>query len=133
MAIRRLRERQKLVLNKLTEYRSMALARKRGQDCGEDAQMWLLTIERTYKLLLAEAPEKARYMNRMFGLEHPVPRRKCAHERVAQLSRELCCSEATLYNWREEIVSLVLYGALETGLLTLYDTGKCGRGPKSAV
>ena len=133
MAIQRVCALHKAVLARLNEYRKAAHQRKKGASCDARTQLWLDVIEHAYALLCTEEPIKARLMSRLFGLEHPVPRRKGANERIRSLAIELCCSEATLYNWRDEIVTLVLLGGIEAGLIRLYDAGNGGLDGKDAV
>ena len=85
------------------------------------------------KLLQEEDPLKEKFMARLFGLDIVIPRRKTARERMIKLSLELHCSEATLYNWRAEIVELVLYGAIEAKLIQPFCGGKSGRAPKNVL
>ena len=56
-------------------------------------------------------------MCRLFGLETPIPRSQPTRARLIQLGRELAVSESTLYKWREDIFEIVLYAAIESGLI----------------
>ena len=40
--------------------------------------------------------------------------------RMMHLSVEMCVSESTLYKWREDILEIVLYAAIEAGLVGLF-------------
>ena len=56
-------------------------------------------------------------MSRLFGLETAIPRNQPARARMIQLGLDLAVSESTLYKWREDIFEIVLYAAIETGLI----------------
>jgi len=57
-------------------------------------------------------------MCRLFGLETPVPRNQPTSERMIKLSIDLSVGESTLYKWREDILEIVLYAAIEAGLIS---------------
>jgi hypothetical protein len=40
--------------------------------------------------------------------------------RMIHLSTEMSVSESTLYKWREDILEIVLYAAMETGVVGLF-------------
>ncbi len=56
-------------------------------------------------------------MCRLFGLETPIPRSQPTRARMIQLGLELAVSESTLYKWREDVFEIVLYAAIESGLI----------------
>ena len=78
---------------------------------------WTRAIDEARAYLCAANPTKERFMCRLFGLETPVPRCRTARERMIKLSMELTVSESTLYKWREDILEIVLYAAIEAGLV----------------
>ena len=57
-------------------------------------------------------------MVRLFGLETPVPRSRSTRERMLKLAMELCVSESTLYKWREDVLEIVLYAAIDAGVVS---------------
>ena len=57
-------------------------------------------------------------MCRLFGLETAIPRNQATRTRMILLGQELNVSESTLYKWREDIFEIVLYAAIEAGLLS---------------
>ena len=67
-----------------------------------------------------ENPLKERFMSRLFGLDTPLPRSQPTRARMIRLSLELSVSESTLYKWREDILEIVLYAAIEAGLAGLF-------------
>ena len=56
-------------------------------------------------------------MTRLFGLEAPLPRGQPMRARLVRLCADLNVSESTLYKWREDVLEIVLYAAIESGLL----------------
>lgn len=78
---------------------------------------WICAIDAARAYFAATDPAKERFMCRLFGLESSVPRRQPTRERMIRLSIELCVSESTLYKWREDIFEIVLYAAIEEGLM----------------
>lgn len=93
-------------------YRSTALRSERGAVLG-----WLRAIDAARAYFRGIDPVKERFMVRLFGLETPLPRSQSTRERMIRLGMELCVSESTLYKWREDIFEIVLYAAIEAGLL----------------
>ncbi len=81
---------------------------------------WVRAIDAARAYLRAENPTKERFMSRLFGLETPLPRGQPVRARMIRLSMDLCVSESTLYKWREDILNLVLYAAIEAGLTCLF-------------
>lgn len=133
MAVERITEMRKQTIGQLMEYRrSCALVRNREEGYRQ-ARAWVRAIARVRRVLKAEEPEKERFMTRLFGLEHPVPQRRTARRLLLALAQEMNCSEATLYNWRAEIVELTLYAAIEAGLFQPFSAGKGGRARKKAL
>ncbi|MPN56869.1 hypothetical protein SDC9_204562 [bioreactor metagenome] len=59
-------------------------------------------------------------MTRLFGLETPLPRSQPMRARMIRLGGELSVSESTLYKWREDILEIVLYAAMEAGVVGLF-------------
>lgn len=133
MAIARVAEMRRETLKQLLGYRrSLAVLRTRGADYRR-ARAWVRVIARVRRVLGEEDPEKERFMTQMFGFDHPAPQRRTSRKLLLALAQELNCSEATLYNWRAEIVELVLLAAIEAGLFHPFQGGKGGRARKKAL
>lgn len=81
---------------------------------------WIRAIDSARIYLRAQNPAKERYMTRLFGLETPLPRSQPMRARLIRLSEEMCVSESTLYKWREDILEVVLYAAMEAGVIGLF-------------
>ncbi len=134
MAVQRILDMRRQALCELTEYRRNCLALRRdGQKERQQTRAWLKVIACAREALMEEEPLKGQFMTQMFGLDHAIPRRKTARERLLMLAREMNCAEATLYNWRAEIVELVLYGAIEEGLIRPFQEGRGGRARKKTI
>jgi hypothetical protein len=76
---------------------------------------WVRAIDAARAYFRAANPIKERFMSRLFGLETPLPRGQPVRARMIRLSLELSVSESTLYKWREDIMEVVLYAAIESG------------------
>jgi len=81
---------------------------------------WIRAIDAARVYLRAQNAAKERYMTRLFGLETPLPRSQPMRARMIHLSLEMCVSESTLYKWREDIFEIVLYAAMEAGVVGLF-------------
>ena len=93
-------------------YRSPALRAENAAIPG-----WIRVIDAARAYFHATNPTKERFMSRLFGLETVIPRNQPARARMIQLGLDLAVSESTLYKWREDIFEIVLYAAIETGLI----------------
>jgi hypothetical protein len=96
-------------------YRSSAIRAEGGEMLA-----WIRVIESARIYLRAQNPAKERFMTRLFGLETPLPRNQSMRARMILLSSEMCVSESTLYKWREDILEIVLYAAMEAGIVGLF-------------
>ena len=96
-------------------YRSSAIRAEGGAMLA-----WIRAIDAARGYLRAQNPAKERYMTRLFGLETPLPRSQPMRARMIHLSLEMCVSESTLYKWREDILEIVLYAAMEAGVVGLF-------------
>lgn len=96
-------------------YRSSAIRAEGGEMLA-----WIRAIDSARIYLRAQNPAKERYMTRLFGLETPLPRSQPMRARLIRLSEEMCVSESTLYKWREDILEVVLYAAMEAGVIGLF-------------
>lgn len=100
---------------------------------------WVRAIDSARVYLRAQNPAKERYMTRLFGLEAPLPRGQPMRARLIRLCTEMSVSESTLYKWREDILEIVLYAAMEAGVVGLFgireteDTPKRGAEEEQAV
>ena len=81
---------------------------------------WIRAIESARAYLRVQSPAKERFMTRLFGLDTPLPRSQPTRARMLRLSQELNVSESTLYKWREDILEIVLYAAMEAGVVGLF-------------
>lgn len=86
----------------------------------ETMRCWVAAIDGARAALQRHYPLKARFMARCFGLDTPIPRYQSAHQRLIKLALELHTAESTLYKWREDIIELTLFGAIESGVLRPY-------------
>lgn len=96
-------------------YRSSAIRAEGGEMLA-----WIRAIDSARIYLRAQNTAKERYMTRLFGLETPLPRSQPMRARLIRLSEEMCVSESTLYKWREDILEVVLYAAMEAGVIGLF-------------
>ena len=87
---------------------------------------WMRAIDSARVYLRAQNPAKERYMCRLFGLESPLPRSQPMRARMVHLSAEMSVSESTLYKWREDILEIVLYAAMEAGVVGLFRIREAG-------
>ena len=87
---------------------------------GGEMLAWVRAIDSARTYLRAQNPAKERFMTRLFGLETPLPRSQPTRARMIRLSQEICVSESTLYKWREDILEVVLYAAMEAGVVCLF-------------
>ena len=87
---------------------------------------WMRAIDSARVYLRAQNPVKERYMCRLFGLEAPLPRSQPMRARMMHHSVEMCVSESTLYKWREDILEIVLYAAMEAGVVGLFGIREAG-------
>lgn len=81
---------------------------------------WVRAIDSARMYLRAQNPVKERYMSRLFGLDAPLPRGQPVRARLVRLCEEMNVSESTLYKWREDILEVVLYAAMEAGVVGLF-------------
>ena len=98
--------------NTLRAYRNPA---QRAEDA--TAYGWVCAIDAARAYFHAKDPLKERFMVRLFGLETAIPRNQLTRARMLQLEEELCVTVSTLYKWREDVLEIVLYAAIESGLL----------------
>lgn len=96
-------------------YRSTAIRSEGGAMLG-----WVRAIDAARGYLRAVNPQKERYMVRLFGLDAPLPRGQPVRARLVRLCTEMNVSESTLYKWREDILEIVLYAAMEAGVVGLF-------------
>ena len=101
--------------NQSRVYRAAALRAQRGKVIG-----WCRAIDAARAYFLAADPVKERFMCRLFGLDTPLPRSQPTRARLIRLSLELSVSESTLYKWREDILEIVLYAAIEAGVVGMF-------------
>jgi hypothetical protein len=97
-------------------YRSSAIRAEGGE-----LLSWIRAIDSARLYLRTQNPIKERFMTRLFGLDTPLPRSQPMRARLIRLSVEMSVSESTLYKWREDIFEIVLYAAMEAGVVGLFD------------
>ena len=85
---------------------------------GTDPSGWVRAVDEARAYFHATDLTKERFMVRLFGLETPLPRSRSTRERMMKLAIELCVSESTLYKWREDVLEIVLYAAIEAGVVS---------------
>ena len=111
--------------------------RRRGQGVPltvkdlETMRCWVAAVDAARAMLQQLYPLKARFMARCFGLEVAIPRYQSAHQRLTKLALELHIAESTLYKWREDIIELTLFGAIESGVLQPYGLQKRDGGARA--
>ena len=108
-------------------YRSPELRANRGA-----IQGWIRAIDAARAYFRESDPIKERFMSRLFGLETAIPRNQLTRARMLQLEQELNVSESTLYKWREDIFEIVLYAAIESGLLCPFGLERNARGAEES-
>ncbi len=101
--------------NQSRVYRQAALRAERGAVVG-----WCRAIDAARAYFRTADPVKERFMCRLFGLDTPLPRSQPTRARLIRLSLELSVSESTLYKWREDILEIVLYAAIEAGVVGMF-------------
>ncbi|MDL2258763.1 hypothetical protein LJC42_06385 [Eubacteriales bacterium OttesenSCG-928-K08] len=78
---------------------------------------WVNAIEQAYEFFLLENQTKAKLMEMLYGLDGK-PAHLCTQYNREEISQQLNIGNSTLYNWRHDIVTMVLMNAVEEGLLT---------------
>jgi len=106
-------------------YRSTAIRSEGGVMLG-----WVRAIDVARGYLRAVNPQKERYMVRLFGLDAPLPRGQPVRARLVRLCTEMNVSESTLYKWREDIMEIVLYAAMEAGVVGLFGIREAAEKPE---
>lgn len=117
--------------NQSRAYRAAALREMGGSVLG-----WVRAINAARAYFHAINPVKERFMCRLFGLETPLPRSQPVRARMIRLSMELSVSESTLYKWRDDIIEIVLYAAIEYGVVALFGAeaiAECGDGAQLEI
>ena len=103
---------------------------------GADPSGWVRAIDEARAYFHAADATKERFMVRLFGLETPVPRSRSTRERMLKLAMELCVSESTLYKWREDVLEIVLYAAIDAGVVSPFglrgEAAGEGKAPRGA-
>ena len=96
-------------------YRSSAIRAEGGTMLA-----WIRAIDIARAYLRVQNPAKERYMTRLFGLDTPLVRSQSMRTRMLRISQGMNVSESTLYKWREDILEIVLYAAMEAGVIGLF-------------
>ncbi len=88
---------------------------------------WAWAIEEAFAMFRRSAPHKAQLMDLLFFADvGDTSSDSCA--RREQILDILHVSEPTLYRWRDDIFQAVMAGAIEVGVLSVYNTRQT-RGP----
>ena len=104
--------------------------RNSAQRASDDSgYAWVRAIDAARAYFRVNDPLKERFMVRLFGLETAVPRNQLTRARMVQLQEELCVTWSTLYKWREDIFEIVLYAAIEYGLIHPFGLVRKADGP----
>ena len=79
-------------------------------------------MENVYRHLERTDPERARFFRLCYGLDGG----RKLHDRkgLMSLTFSFHASQSTLYQWRSEVLSLLLIAAAETGALQPFRSGK---------
>ena len=80
---------------------------------------WVLAIEYVKEHLERTDPQKAYVFTTLFGLDSPLRAKRQART-VVELSIELHVSTTAIYQWKSEMLSLVLHAAAQTGAMRMY-------------
>ena len=80
---------------------------------------WVLAIEYVKEYLERTDPKKAYVFSALFGLDRPL-RSKQLSRTAVELSIELHVSTTAVYQWKSEMLSLVLLAAAQTGAMRMY-------------
>lgn len=116
------------VTKQLLNYRrNKARVNKRsvGRPIGGTLRGWVHTIDAARAYIRKRDPQKERFLCRLYGLESPIPQRISSQQRLLRIRQDFAVAESTLYKWREEVLQIVLYAAIEAGLMQPF--GAAGR------
>ena len=109
---------RKETLERLQGYRTdrqMIHVRGRGARRRVTLACWVRAVEQVLSMYQQIQPEKARAMERLFGLRYPVPRCQNNRARMHALAKDFCIAESTMYKWRDEIVFATMLAAAQNG------------------
>ena len=93
-----------------------------GREEAELLKRWVNAIDRARRYLKMGNPALERFMTRYFALITPLNRACSKQARHLRLMEESHISATTLYTWRREAVTCVLFFAAEAGLICLDET-----------
>ena len=79
---------------------------------------WVAAIEAVLDYLQQHDREQERFFRRLFGIDGT--RRYRGEKGMRALSTELCVSLSALYRWKNNLLSLLLLAAAQTGALRPY-------------
>ncbi len=83
---------------------------------------WVLATEYVLDYLQRNSAEKERFFRLYYGIDGS--RRRPGRKSIIALSQMLYASPATLYRWRNEVLTLLLFAAVQTGALRPYAVGQ---------
>lgn len=114
--------------DRLSHYRlDRQLTHKAGKGSRRRASRitrWACAIETVRAMYESTQPEKARAMDRLFGLTHVVPNCQNNRNRIIRLAQDFCISESTMYKWRDEIIMATLLAGVEARAFKPYGIEK---------
>ena len=87
----------------------------------EQYQRWILAVENVLQYLHRHNPEKERFFRLYYGVDGG--RRLYDGEGLVSLTFSFHTSQSTLYQWRNDVLSLLLIAASETGALQPFRNG----------
>ena len=87
----------------------------------EQYRKWVRAIERVLLHLSKNDPEKERFFRLCYGIDDG--RKQYDKKGMLSLSFAFHVSQSTLYQWRNEVLSLLLIAAAETGALKPFHNG----------
>ena len=75
---------------------------------------WVNAVDAVCAFLREHDPEKERFFRAYYGIG--APRIRCAKDGTVAVSMQLNVSRTTVYQWRGEVMTLVLLAAVQNGL-----------------
>lgn len=86
-----------------------------------DAMLWVWAVETAWAEMEAFAPQRARLMEKYYGLTDPNGRPKDRQPAVRyRIMEELSIGYTTFYQWRSDCVDAVIHAGIQCGVLVPY-------------
>lgn len=123
-----LREMRRIADHETRQYRTYKAYLKGYEDGGGDGTLalyvqrarWVWAVERVLEQIAAQDGTKAVFFRRYYGLDRPTRRRSDA-DCMLRLGMELCVSEAGLYKWRDEILTMLAVAGAQVKAFRPYE------------